>query len=56
VDESENLNDGFFAYGGNTGGDIPSLIHNGGANIAFMDGHVRWYQRTQLPFLNWGYN
>ena len=56
VDESDTLNDGYFAYGGNNAGDIPSLIHNGGANIAFLDGHAKWYQRTQMPSLNWGYN
>ncbi|MGV3719485.1 MAG: DUF1559 domain-containing protein [Actinomycetota bacterium] len=53
VDESATLNDGYFAYGGNTGGDIPSLIHNEGANLCFLDGHVKWHKRTQMTTLNW---
>jgi prepilin-type N-terminal cleavage/methylation domain-containing protein/prepilin-type processing-associated H-X9-DG protein len=55
VDESATLNDGYFAYGGNTGGDIPSLIHNEGANLAFMDGHVKWMKRTQMTTLDWAF-
>lgn len=55
VDESTTLNDGYFAYGGNTGGDIPSLIHNEGANLCFLDGHVKWAKRTQMTVLNWNF-
>jgi len=55
VDESATLNDGYFAYGGNTGGDIPSLIHNEGANLCFLDGHVKWHKRTQMTTLDWNF-
>jgi prepilin-type N-terminal cleavage/methylation domain-containing protein/prepilin-type processing-associated H-X9-DG protein len=55
VDESATLNDGYFAYGGNTGGDIPSLIHNEGANLCFLDGHVKWMKRTQMTVLDWAF-
>jgi prepilin-type N-terminal cleavage/methylation domain-containing protein/prepilin-type processing-associated H-X9-DG protein len=55
VDESATLNDGYFAYGGNTGGDIPSLIHNDGANLCFLDGHVKWAKRTQMTVLDWAF-
>jgi prepilin-type N-terminal cleavage/methylation domain-containing protein/prepilin-type processing-associated H-X9-DG protein len=55
VDESSTLNDGYFAYGGNTAGDIPSLIHNDGANLSFLDGHVKWAKRTQMTVLNWAF-
>lgn len=55
IDESATLNDGYFAYGGNTGGDVPSYMHNDGANYAFVDGHVKWFKRTQTPNLNWAW-
>ncbi len=55
VDESATLNDGFFAYGGNTAGDVPTFIHNDGANLSFLDGHVKWMKRTQLPSLSWAF-
>ena len=43
VDESSTLNDGYFAYPA----DIPSFIHLDGANNAFLDGHVKWKNKTQ---------
>src|ERR1035438_6425152 len=38
VDESTTIDDGYFVGGGN----IPSSIHNGGANILFCDAHAKW--------------
>ena len=48
VDESATLNDGNFnpqACGGN---DVPTYIHTGGANLCFLDGHVKWVQGDSL--------
>jgi prepilin-type N-terminal cleavage/methylation domain-containing protein/prepilin-type processing-associated H-X9-DG protein len=55
VDESTSLNDGYFAYSSVGASDIPSLIHNEGANLAFLDGHVKWAKRSQMPTLDWAY-
>ena len=54
VDESTSLNDGYFAYAGGAG-DIPSLIHNEGANLCYMDGHVKWAKRSQMTTLDWAF-
>ncbi len=54
VDESETLNDGYFAPPGGSPpvwGDVPSYIHNGGANFAFCDGHAKW-QRVESVSVN----
>ena len=39
VDEQYTLNDGFFL----APDDCPSWTHNNGSNLAFFDGHVKWY-------------
>ncbi|MBI3922522.1 MAG: DUF1559 domain-containing protein [Armatimonadetes bacterium] len=49
VDESATLNDGYFA----PPTDIPSFVHNGGANMAFLDGHVKWMKQSQVTAANW---
>lgn len=46
MDEGLTLNDGYFSYTP-TSVDRPSLIHLGGANNAFLDGHVKWKQESQ---------
>jgi prepilin-type N-terminal cleavage/methylation domain-containing protein/prepilin-type processing-associated H-X9-DG protein len=40
VDEGPELNDGYFHES-----DFPNLgnLHNGGGNLAFCDGHVKWF-------------
>ena len=38
VDEQYGLNDGYFV----PQNDCPSDAHNGGTNMAFFDGHVKW--------------
>ena len=48
VDESATLNDGWFAYGGQMAGDVPSFVHTGGANFGFVDGHARFFRRQML--------
>ncbi len=48
VDESETLNDGYFA----PGGDVASYIHNNGANFNFADGHAKWYRNDTPEILN----
>jgi prepilin-type N-terminal cleavage/methylation domain-containing protein/prepilin-type processing-associated H-X9-DG protein len=48
VDESATLNDGWFAYGGQNAGDVPSFVHTGGANFGFVDGHARFFRRQML--------
>ena len=45
VDENEALNDGWFAPGcphNAPGVDVPTAVHNAGANFLFCDGHVKW--------------
>ena len=49
VDESLALNDGNFGVGC----DVPTLVHFGGANFAFLDGHVEWMIPTQITSENW---
>ncbi len=53
MDEGLTLNDGYFVYG--SVNDKPSLIHLGGANNAYLDGHVKWktdsqYQASDFTF------
>jgi prepilin-type N-terminal cleavage/methylation domain-containing protein/prepilin-type processing-associated H-X9-DG protein len=47
IEESETLQDGWYEYTGDAG-DMPSFLHNGGANLGFLDGHVKCYRRSQL--------
>ena len=49
--ESSSINDGYFVI--SNPNDRPSTIHNSGANISFIDGHAKWYKRTQLNGLRW---
>jgi len=35
-------------------GDRPGSRHNGGANVAFMDGHVKWYGTMNLKWHRFG--
>lgn len=44
IDESETLNDGYFCPG--NPGDIPEIVHTGGANYGFCDGHARFFIPT----------
>ncbi|PQV62716.1 prepilin-type processing-associated H-X9-DG domain-containing protein [Abditibacterium utsteinense] len=30
-------------------GENPAFRHEGGANYAFVDGHVKWFDKTQIP-------
>jgi prepilin-type N-terminal cleavage/methylation domain-containing protein/prepilin-type processing-associated H-X9-DG protein len=46
VDESKTLNDGFFC-GSNTA-DVPEVVHTGGANYLFADGHGKFYKKGTL--------
>lgn len=52
LDESLTLNDGNFksatAAGALPSPDTPTSIHLGGFNAAFLDGHVKWKQPSQL--------
>jgi prepilin-type processing-associated H-X9-DG protein/prepilin-type N-terminal cleavage/methylation domain-containing protein len=34
----------------------PGLIHSGGANVLFCDGHVQWYLQKDLVVESWGEN
>jgi prepilin-type N-terminal cleavage/methylation domain-containing protein/prepilin-type processing-associated H-X9-DG protein len=45
MDEGLTLNDGYFVYG--SANDKASLIHLGGANNAYLDGHVKWKTDSQ---------
>lgn len=47
IEENETLQDGWYEYTGDTG-DLPSFLHTGGANLGFLDGHVRLYRHRQL--------
>lgn len=51
VDEAASLNDGLFAK--NT--DTPTLIHLGGFNALFLDGHVKFRQLSQIQPDDWVY-
>jgi prepilin-type N-terminal cleavage/methylation domain-containing protein/prepilin-type processing-associated H-X9-DG protein len=45
VDEGSELNDGYFDES-----DFPNVgtLHTGGGNLSFCDGHVRWYEVSQI--------
>ncbi len=30
-------------------GEKPAFRHLGGANYAFLDGHIKWFEKTQIP-------
>jgi prepilin-type processing-associated H-X9-DG protein len=54
VDESKSLNDGFFC--GSNMADVPEIVHTGGANYMFADGHAKFHRpgdeaihRTKRP-------
>jgi prepilin-type N-terminal cleavage/methylation domain-containing protein/prepilin-type processing-associated H-X9-DG protein len=49
VDESKTLNDGFFC--GSNPADVPEVVHTGGANYLFADGHAKFY-RPDSPAVN----
>jgi prepilin-type N-terminal cleavage/methylation domain-containing protein/prepilin-type processing-associated H-X9-DG protein len=53
VDEGLTLNDGYFVYGSTN--DKPSLIHLGGANNCFLDGHVKWKEGSQYSSADFTY-
>jgi len=42
VDESKTLNDGYFC--GDNPSDVPEIVHTGGANYLFADGHAKFYR------------
>ena len=46
IDESKDLNDGFFCPGNPK--DVPDAIHLGGANYAFADGHVKFFRPNSI--------
>jgi prepilin-type N-terminal cleavage/methylation domain-containing protein/prepilin-type processing-associated H-X9-DG protein len=46
VDESKTLNDGFFC--GSNLSDLPEVVHTGGANYLFCDGHGKFYKKNTL--------
>jgi len=46
------VNDGWFA--GNS--DQPSIVHNGGCNISFVDGHAKWFIENEANQLNYATN
>ncbi|GAB4456374.1 MAG: hypothetical protein OHK0029_14160 [Armatimonadaceae bacterium] len=62
VDEHRTLNDGYFeppnenippdaaqqGYVGFFGAEQPTRQHNGGANFAFVDGHIKWRRPEQM--------
>lgn len=47
--ETSELGRGAFGMGGN-----PAFRHEGGANYAFADGHIKWFSKTQTPSFNIG--
>ena len=52
MDEGQSLNDGFFwAQSGTQPTDELTKAHNGGGNILFCDGHVKFYQFDALPIM-----
>ena len=42
VDESRTLNDGYFCA--SNANDVPEVVHTGGANYLFADGHAKFYR------------
>ncbi len=47
IDQGENLDDGCF-YTSTSRCDLPTTIHNGGANVAFLDSHLRWMPQKEI--------
>lgn len=57
VDEAQSLNDGYFWATRSTGQkttstDTLTSIHNGGGNLLFVDGHIKFYPFTSFPLDN----
>jgi prepilin-type N-terminal cleavage/methylation domain-containing protein/prepilin-type processing-associated H-X9-DG protein len=46
IDESKSLNDGYFC--GDNPADIPEVVHTGGANYLFADGHAKFYRPDNI--------
>jgi len=46
IDESKSLNDGFFCA--DNPSDVPEVVHTGGANYLFADGHAKFYRPDNL--------
>jgi prepilin-type N-terminal cleavage/methylation domain-containing protein/prepilin-type processing-associated H-X9-DG protein len=46
VDESKSLNDGYFCA--ENPADVPEIVHTGGANYMFADGHAKFYRPDNL--------
>ncbi len=42
VDESKSLNDGYFCA--DNPADVPEIVHTGGSNYMFADGHAKFYR------------
>lgn len=52
IDEQTTLNDGFFlAFDSGEFRDCPANTHSKGANLAFFDGHAKWYPATKKPMI-----
>jgi prepilin-type N-terminal cleavage/methylation domain-containing protein/prepilin-type processing-associated H-X9-DG protein len=50
VDEGDTINDGYFWATSNSGStDALMKTHNGGGNVLFTDGHVKFYTFQELP-------
>ena len=52
IDESKSLNDGYFCA--DNPSDVPEVVHTGGANYLFADGHGRFYKKGVLSRSNPG--
>jgi prepilin-type N-terminal cleavage/methylation domain-containing protein/prepilin-type processing-associated H-X9-DG protein len=46
VDESRSLNDGFFCA--ENPADVPEVVHTGGANYLFADGHAKFFRPDNI--------
>jgi prepilin-type N-terminal cleavage/methylation domain-containing protein/prepilin-type processing-associated H-X9-DG protein len=49
VDECNALNNDIFVTNGSAGLDMPGMVHNGGCNVGFADGHSKWLQGASWP-------
>lgn len=58
VDESKDLDDGNFnpKVCGPPGTNEPTLIHSGGANVGFLDGHAKWKTQEQFEKKDFRFN